>query len=452
MAINFRVVLFSLAVSLLAGALFGAAPAIKAARLTLNDALKQGGRGVTRRRYRAQHFLLAGEIGLTLMILIGAGLMVRTLQNLWTVNPGFDPEGVLVFYTGISPQRASSPEKIRAVMAEMNERLASMPGVDAATVEIGGLPLIGNTTVGFATELDSESTVKREARMANYYAIGTEYFRTMRIPLIHGRAFTLQDTLESPRVVIVDEDLARSAFGDEDPLGKQIRADILGGLAQIVGVAGHVKHTGLDKDETARIRSQLYAPITQLPDDLLPLATKLTTGIVRSTLPRPILVPSLRKELAAIDNGSAVAGEQSMMDAIAVSLATRRFLLIVLGVFAVMALVLSGVGVYGVVSYFVGQRTNEIGIRISIGAEPRHIIADVLSEGGKLGVAGAVIGLVGAAGLSRLATGLLFGIASTDFLTYSIAALFLFLLTLAACWIPARRAVRIDPVAALRAD
>ena len=452
-AINGRVLLFSFAVSLLAGVLFGAAPALNAAGLNLNDALKQGGRGVTPVRHRAQQILLVGEMALTFMLLVGAGLMIRSLQKLWTVDPGFDPQGVVVFYTGISPERASTPDKIRTVLSEMNERLASISGVESASVGMGGLPFLGNTTVGFTTENDDPARATREPRMANYYAVSRDHFRTMRIPLVRGRAFTPQDTTDSPRVVIIDEELARNAFGNEDPIGKHITAGVIGPRpAKIVGIAGHVKHSGLDKDAFTQIRSQLYAPIAQVPNAFLPFVSNITTCVVRSSAPTASLMNSVRKELAALGTGRAVAGEHKMTDAIATSLAGRRFLLALLAAFAITALLLSGVGIYGVVSYFVGQRTNEIGIRISLGAEPRNIFLDVISEGGKLGLIGGGIGLVAAGGLSRWITTLVFGVSPLDIITYSSAGAFLLAMTIAACWIPARRAVRVDPVVALRSE
>ena len=450
--INSRVLLFSFAVSLFTGILFGFAPAFKAAGLSVQENLKQGGRGTIKRRYRMQNALIITEIALTLVLLIGAGLMIRTLRNLWNVNPGFNPEGVLVFYTGLSPQRASSPEKIRAAFQEINERLAAVPGVEAASVQVGGLPFVGNTTVSFSSENESDTSRVREMRTAHFYAVGPDHFRAMGIPL-RGRSFTNQDTDKSPLVTVVDEELARTVFPGQDPIGKRIRVNLFGRRpAEIIGVAGHVKHAGLDADATDKARMEYYFPVTQLPDIILPLAVNGIAGIVRSKAAPETLMRSIRTELAAFDSGRAVGSEQLMTDAIAVSLAPRRFSLVVLGAFAVMALVLSLIGIYGMVAYFVSQRTNEIGVRMALGAQPRDIFYGVLQEGGKLGLIGVVIGLAGAAALTRLMTSFLFGISPTDVVTFASAAILFFVLTLLACYIPARRAVRVDPMTALRCD
>jgi len=447
--INARVLLFSFALSLLTGVLFGLAPAFKAGGLSIHETLKQGGRAILKGRSRPQYVLIVTEVALTLMLLVGTGLMMRSLHNVWNVSPGFNPEGVLVFYTGLSPQRASSPEKTRKAFRELNDRLGALPGVEAASVEVGGLPFIGNTTVGFSREDDAE-TSKGEMRMANLYAVGRDHFKAMGIPLSRGRSFTDQDTDKSHLVTVIDDELARTAFPRQNPIGKHIRVNLFTRPVEIVGIAGHVKHSGLDSDATAKQRSQLYLPITQLPNSILPFAANAIAGIVRTKTNPATLISSIRKNLSAFDSERAVHSEQLMTDAIAGSLARRRFSLIVLGVFAAMALILSITGIYGVVSYLVSQRTNEIGVRMTLGAQPRDIFFAVLREGAVVGTIGIAIGLAGAAALTRLITSLLFGISPTDFATFVCAALLLFGLTILACYVPARCAVRVDPAAALR--
>jgi predicted permease len=334
----------------------------------------------------------------------------------------------------------------------LNARLAAVPGVEAASIQVGGLPFLGNTTVGFSSENDTDTSQVREMRTAHFYAVGPDHFRTMGIPL-RGRSFTNRDTDKSPLVTIVDEELARTVFPGQDPIGKRIRVSLFErGPAEIVGVAGHVKHAGLDADATDKERLEFYFPITQLPDISLPLAIHILTGIVRSKAAPETLMRSIRTELASFDTGGAVGSEQLMTDAIAGSLAPRRFSLIVLGAFALMALVLSLIGVYSMIAYFVNQRTNEIGVRMALGAQPHDILHGVLREGGKLGLIGVVVGLAGAAALTRLMASFLFGISPTDFATFVSAAILFFALTLLACYVPARRAVRVDPMTALRCD
>jgi predicted permease len=358
----------------------------------------------------------------------------------------------MTFYIGLSPQRASSPEKTRASFHELNDRLTALPGVESASVQIGGLPFTGSTTMGFWSEDDPRPTNPSDLRLARFYGVGVDHFKTMGIPMLRGRSFTREDNAASPLVTVVDEELAQAVFPGRDPIGKHIHVGIFGPtrLIEIVGVVRHVKHTGLDSDATDRVRSEFYFPIDQVPDRLLPLATTGVAGIVRSKAATAILLSSIRRELASFENDRAVSGEKLMTDAIAATLARRRFSLIVLGGFTAIALVLAIVGIYGVISYLVSQRTDEIGVRMALGAKPRDILLGVLGEGGKLGVIGVAFGLLGAAALTRLMTGLLFATSPTDLATYSSSAVLLFGLTLLACYIPARRAVRIDPMMALR--
>ena len=452
--VNTRVLVFAFLVSVLTCILFGFVPALKASGVDLQQSLKQGGRGTIRGGYHIQHALIVAEVALTLVLLVGAGLMIRSLQRLWNVNPGFNPEGVLTFYTGVSGPHASSPPAIRTAFREINDRLADLPGVESASVELGGLPFRGNTTVGFSSQDDSQPLNIRDLRSANFYAVGPDHFKTMGIPLLRGRSFTRQDTANHPLVVIIDEELARRVFPTQDPVGKHIRATLFESAApaEIIGIAGHVKHSGLDSDASVTDLPQFYFSYMQLPDSILTLAANGITGIVRSKVAPAILMVSIRKELGAFDNGRAVHNEELMTDAIADSLAKRRFSLIVLGAFAAVALLLSLIGIYGVVSYFVSQRTNEIGVRRALGAQERDIFLGILGEGGKLGAIGVVLGLAGSAALTRLMTSLLFGISPTDLTTFASAAILLFALTLLACYIPARRAVHIDPNAALRCE
>jgi predicted permease len=450
--ISGRVLLFTFVVSVVTAILFGLAPAVKASRVSLQPSLKQGGRGAIRGRYHLQRALIVAEVSLTLALLVGAGLMIRSLQKLWNVSPGLNPEGVLTFYTGVSGKHASSPDAIRAALREVNDRLAALPGVESASVEIGGLPFLGNTTVGFSSEDDPQTSEKHDLRIAHFYAVGPDHFAAMGIRLLRGRSFTRQDTANSALVVIVDEELARQVFPGQNPIGKHIRDSLSGRPSEIIGIAGHVKHSGLDLDASSTERAEFYFSYMQLPDKYLPLVAKAFAGIVRSKGAPATVMGSVRRELAAFDNSRAVTSEKLMTDAIAAKLANRRFSLMVLGAFAATALILSIVGIYGVVSYFVSERTNEIGVRMALGAQQRDIFLDVVSEGGKLGAAGVAIGLAGSAALTRLMTSLLFGTSPTDLFTFAFSGILLFALTLIACYIPARRAVRLDPMTALRGE
>jgi predicted permease len=449
--INTRVLLFTFVVSVLTGILFGLAPAVRAARSEPNDMLKQGGRGAVIGRHRTQSVLIVGEVTLTLVLLIGSGLMIRSLARLWNVNPGFDAHDVLTFYTSLSPERASTPARVRAALREINDRLSIVAGVESASVQIGTLPFTGSTTMDFSSENDPKpSTYDREAL---FYAVGPDHFKTMRIPLLSGRPFNRHDDENGAPAVIVDEELARSVFPGENPIGKHLDIGFLYNKpAEIVGLVGHLKHSGLDSDATTGVRSQIYASYMQLPDSVMPLAANGITAIVRSKTPQAVLLNSIRKELTAFDSGRAIHNERMMIDIIAASLAERRFSLILLGAFGLSALILSIVGVYGVLSYFVSQRTREIGLRVALGAKPEDIFYAVIGDGGRLAAIGVTAGLIASFTLTRFISSLLFNVSPTDLVSFAIPAAVLGVAVLLACYVPARRALRIDPIAALRAE
>jgi len=456
-AINQRILLFSFTISLVTGLLFGIVPALRACGTDLQSSIKHGGRGVIGSRHHVQNVLIVGEVALTLVLLIGAGLLIRTLQNLWNVNPGFKAGGAMFFYTGLSKERSATPDKIRASLQELDGRLSRLSGIESSSLQVFGLPLLGNSTAGFLSEDEAETSTETSlahgSRIAHMYAVTPGHFHAMGIPLLRGRAFSPHDTSDSPRVIIIDEELARQVFPGQDPIGKRLRIEFFEGeFPQIIGVAAHVKHTGLDADAADRNRSEFYFPLTQLPDEMLGFAAHALAVIVRSNAAPDALMHSIRSELTAFDSGAIIQNPQPLTDLIRGSLAQRRFSLVVLGAFAAMALVLALVGIYGVISYFVTQRTNEIGIRMALGASPETIFYGVLREGGSLALIGLVIGAAGAAGLTRLMTKLLFGVGPADLVTFILAAVLLFLLSLAACYIPARRAVRIDPTAALHGE
>lgn len=448
--INQRVLLFSFALALLTGVLFGLAPAWQAGEVRLQETLRQGGRGILRGRRRPQFFLIVGEVALTLVLLVGAGLMIRTLQNLWSVSPGFNPHDMVVFFTGLSPQHSSTPGKTREGFRDLVSRLRALPGVEAASLQVGGLPFFGNSTLGFRRE-DDRRAFRDALRMANLYGVSSDHFHVMGIPLIRGRSFSDQDKEKTELVTVIDQDSARALFPGEDPIGKYLHTGLWDRPVKIIGIAGRIKHSELDPGARAREQAQLYFPVTQLPDFLLPFAANEgITCIVRSKLEPAVLLRSIRTELRGFDSERAIFGEQRMTDAIAGSLAPRRFSLIVLGAFASVALILSVIGIYGVVSYLVSQRTNEIGVRMTLGAQPRDIFVGVLRDGALMGGLGVIIGLAGAAALTRLMETILFGIGATDLATFGCAAVLLLALTILACYLPARRAVRIDPAVALR--
>jgi predicted permease len=445
---NHRVLWFSIALSLFTSLLFGLGPAFRAGSVNIYENLKQGGRSILRGRHRAQFSLIVTEVALTLMLLVGAGLMMRSLKSLWAASPGFRPENVLVFHTSLSPQLSSTPEKMRLAFRELNDRLSALPGVESASVEVGSLPFMGHSTTGFSRGEDAK-TAKNELRFANVYRVGRDHFRAMGIPLLRGRSFTGQETDKSQLVAVVDEELARELCPGQDAVGKYMRAGLGGPPIEIIGIAGHVKHDGIDSDATAKFRGEVYLPLSQLSDDALPGAAQDVTGVVHSKTNPAALMGLIRHDLRTFNGDQALSGEQLMTDAIAGSFAPRRFSLVVLGAFAAVSLILAIVGIYGVVSYFVSQRTNEIGVRMALGAQSRDILLTVLRDGALMGGIGVAIGLAGATALTRLMASLLFGISPTDFLTFVSAAFLLFGFTMLACYVPARRAALLSPLVAM---
>lgn len=283
------------------------------------------------------------------------------------------------------------------------------------------------------------------------YVVQENYPQVMRLPLERGRFFTAHDDETSPHVIVVDDVFARQYFAGQNPIGQHIFLENKGGRAEIIGIVGHVKQWGLDTDDTESLRAQLYFPYMQLPDQAMDASSWSGTGaLVRFNADTPAIADALRAAIKRLSGEHVMYGAQTMDEIISSSLATREVSMILLGVFAALALGLASIGIYGVISYLVGQRTQEIGIRLALGAKRTDVLRLVLGEGMKMAAVGLFIGLLAALGLTRVMAGLLFGVSATDPLTFAAVALLLMLVALAACYIPARRAMRVDPIVALR--
>jgi putative ABC transport system permease protein len=449
--LDVRVLLFTFVISLLTGILSGLAPALKSSRWHLSEALKEGGRGASSIRYRAQSMLVAIEMALALVLLIGAGLMVRSLIAVWNVDPGFQPDNVLTFALDLSPSlQAASPETLRANLRDLSEKLNSTAGVRAASFSSGASPLQGEDDLFFWLDSQPKPASHSDMSMALVYRVEPGYLTAMGIKLKQGRFFTNQDDERSQPVAVIDETFARKFFGAEDPIGKRINVEGNTDPAQIVGVVHHVKQWSLDADEQ-ELQAQLYQPFRQLSDD------ELTTGVgvlVRLSGPAgegtSTLLSSIRRVVASQNSQNVISGVQTMNDVIAESLARRRFSMILLGAFAAVALLLASLGIYGVISYLVGQRTQELGIRLALGARRLDVLHLVLSHGMKMALAGIGLGLVVALGLTRLLRTMLFGLSATDPPTFVFITLLLITVAFVACLLPAWRATKVDPLAALR--
>jgi len=450
--IDAHVLVFTAVASVLAGILFGLAPALKISKPNLQETLKEAGRGTSGAHHRTQGVFVVIEMATALVLLIGAGLMTRTLARLWGVNPGFDPHNVLTFELSLPPaMKKASPDAIRAAYREFDAKLGSTPGVQAVSLSWGAIPMDTEDDEQFWIEGQPKPSNENEMNWALEYTVEPDYLRVMRIPLERGRFFTPQDNERSPAVAVIDDVLARKYFPNQNPIGKRINLhDYDDQPAEIVGVVGHVKQWGLDSDDTQSLRAQLYHPFMQLPGDALALSPLGMGVLVRSEGAATSLFTSLRHTNELMNKEQVIYSAQTMNEVIAGSLATRQFSMILLGSFALLALVLASVGIYGVLAYLVGQRTHEIGIRLALGASRYDVLRLVVGQGAKMALLGVALGLAAAMGLTRLMSDLLYGVSATDPLTFTAVAILLILVALVACYIPARRATKVDPMVALR--
>ena len=444
------VLLFTLALSAFIGILFGLVPAFRTSRPDLNDALKEAGRGIKGGHHRTQNALVIAEMALALVLLSGAGLMLRSLAALWNVSPGFEPQNVLHFELAAPHPLGSNPASTRAAMLRLQETFAGTPGVQSASLMFGGMPFMGDSDLPFWLEGQPKPASQSEMKSSLFYAVQPGYRSVMQIPLQRGRFIEPQDTERSRFVTVIDERFAQIVFPGQDPIGKRINFEILGVTAEVVGIVGHVKQWGLDEDAGTLIQPQCYFSVLQIPDQFLSLVTQNIRALVRTQGPPEAAVVSLRKSLLSFDNQMVLYNPEAMTGIISDSLASRRFSMILLGCFAALALILSAIGIYGVISYLAAQRTQEIGIRMALGAQRTQVLGMVLGQGLRVAMLGVAIGLTAALGLTRLIATMIFGVKPHDPLTFTGVAALLTLVALGASYLPALRATRVDPVMALR--
>jgi predicted permease len=450
---DLRVLLFTGAIALLAGVLFGLVPALRISRANLQDSLKEGGRGASGSRAGAHGVLVVVETALALVLLIGAGLMLRSLVRLWSVDPGFNPRNVLTFGFSLSPSmRKATPTAIRAAFRDVDSTLSSTPGIQAVSMSWGAFPMGGDDEWLFWMEGHPKPTNQNEMNWTLEYVVDPDYLKVMETPLRSGRFFTVRDDEHSPPVVLVDDVFVHQYFPNENPVGKRLFLDSLPGnqQAEIIGVVAHVNQWGLDTDDTEHLRAQLYYPFMQLPDSVMAQAPFGMRVVLRSRGPEPGIVDSVRRSLQQMNSEQVIYGAQTMDEIISGSISNRWFSMILLGAFAGVALLLSSIGIYGVISYLVGQQTREIGIRMALGAQRKDVLRLILGNGARMALLGVAIGIVAALGLTRLMAKMLYGVSATDPVTFVVVAFVLVVVALAACYIPARRAMRVDPLVALR--
>lgn len=454
--IDARVLWFTVAISICAGILFGLLPAIRTARRSAYDVLKEGGSGSVGSRRRAQGFLVALQMALALVLLTGAGLLIRSLSQLWNINPGFDPNNLVTFNLAMAPQMSqASPAAIRAALRNFNAAMEAVPGVQAESLSWGAFPMYSEDDQDFW--IASQPRPASDGEMDNMldYIVGPRYLKAMRIPLLAGRFFTESDTENSKPVVVVDEVLAKKYFPNGDAVGKFIdQGDATHTFSfEIVGVVGHVNQWGLDTDSKNSLRAQLYFDFMQMSDSVMKLVPSNSSVVVRSSGNILGLIDSLRAASNRVSKDEVLSSFETMHEIIQSSLASRRFAMMLLGSFAALALILAGIGLYGVIAYAVGQRTHELGIRIALGAHPRDLFRMVIGQGLRLALVGLAVGVVAAMILVRFLSAfseLLYGVSKSDPLTIVAVAIVLLAVALLACYIPARRAMKVDPMAALR--
>jgi len=436
-----RVFAFTAAISLLTGVLFGIAPAVSISPAALAESLKEGGRGGSGglRSGRARNFLVIAEVSLALVLLVGAGLLVRTLVRLQNVPLGFDPRNVLTMIVAKSP--GGEPEKTGEFYRQLTERLRALPGVVNASVT-WQLPLSGaSATTGL--EIEGQPNEPGSSPVGVIHSAGPGYFRTMGIPILQGRDFTDRDDLKSAPVIIVNETLAKRFFPAGDAIGKHITPSFstTGGTQkrEIIGVVGDVKHQSLKRDAVHEFYfAQAQMPVTSM------------TVVVRTSVDPHSLVGAVRKEVQSMDGNAPIYSVVTAEEYMGRSVASTRFNMTLLAAFAAVALLLTAVGLYGVISFSVSQSTHEIGIRMALGAQRSDVLKLVMGQGMVLTIVGVVAGLAAAYWLTRLMSSLLFGVGATDFVTFAGVSLLLVVVAGLACYIPARRASKVDPMIALR--
>jgi putative ABC transport system permease protein len=442
--VDLRVLGFTVVASLITGLLFGLAPALQASRLNLTEALKEGDRGSSGNRQRLRGVLVVSEVALTLTLLVGAGLLIQSFRRVLQVDPGFNAENVLTMQVSVN-----NPDghQVAAFFEQLQENVQRLPGVKSVGVS-NGLPLgVANHPTFFIEGRPQPENGKEPGAIR--YTVSPGYFETMGIELRRGRLFSANDRPNTPLVIVIDQALAEQHFQNEDPIGKRLSQSRSGTPSyEIVGVVEHVEQDNLDGpgDRTP----QFYLDFNQIPLERLPGFTRRINLLTRTDVEPSSLASAVRAEIAALNKDQPVFNVRTMEQIVSQSVAPRRFSMTLLTVFAAVALVLASIGIYGMMSYAVAQRTREIGLRMTLGAQRGNVLRLVIAQGMKLALAGVALGLVASLMLTRTMKNLLFGISASDPLTFLGITLLLTLVALLACWIPARRATKVDPIVALR--
>ena len=438
--IDNRALLFTLLVTLLTALIFGLVPALQLAKTNTNQALKDGGSegNIGAGKQRVGNLLIVAEVALAVVLLVGGALLLRSVWNIYQINPGFDERNALAVTLQLSEKKYADDQQVARFSQQLLHEVSPLPGVRAAAVA-RILPIVHDLTIGYYIESRAREA-DEDLPLTNYSAVSPEYFSAMGIPLIAGRAFTDQDSQQSPRVAIVSERMAKEAFPGEDPLGKRINVNTgPESFREIVGVVGDVKQKAI----LGRIMPHVYEPFAQAP------ATFLTLVVRASGDPLP-LVPAIRTKVLALDHELPLQRVITLDQIVPDSMRQARFATSVFSVFAAVALLLAMAGLYGVVSYSVAQRSRELGIRVALGAQVPDILRMVLRQGMSFVLLGEIVGIAAAYMLTDYVYLVLYGVTPTDTATFVAVVVLLFLVALVACYVPARRATKVDPLVALK--
>ncbi|MEK6408920.1 MAG: ABC transporter permease [Acidobacteriota bacterium] len=455
-ALDGRVFAFSLLIAVVTGLVFGLAPALQISKPDLQDSLKEGGRGSSKGRHRLRNALVVSEVAIALVLLVGAGLMIKSFQRLLQLNMGFRTENVLTMRLSVPSTKYKEDAKVAAFYHQLLDKIKALPGVETAGA-ISHLPVSGSYASGTTAVENAEAQEGLKSFQGSAYIeadrrnVSADYFKAMGIELKEGRLFTEADTEMAPLVAVVDETFERRFWPHGSAVGKRFVARFNDGKdiqwGQIVGVVAHVRHYGIDQVKQFGLgqegREQAYFPYLQRPSNRMYLAIKTTTDPLS-------LASAVRGEVLSLDPEQPVYDVKSMDQLVTTSLAERQLNMVLFVAFSAIALILASVGIYGVMSYSVTQRTHEIGIRMALGAGQRNVLGLVVRQGMTLALTGVAFGVAGALALTRLMSSLLFGVSATDPVTFAAISLLLTGVALAACFIPARRATRVDPMVALR--
>ncbi|HEX8802085.1 MAG TPA: ABC transporter permease, partial [Terriglobales bacterium] len=434
--VDWRVALFLLVLCISTGLLFGLAPVWQAMRsnlsMTLKEAIRGSGGG---QHHNVQNVLVVSELTLATVLMVCSGLTIRTLGALDRVNPGFQANNLVTFTIGFSKLRYDQPQKLRTLFKNVIDRLENTAGIEAAASTTDLMIKNDSETMFYIAERPKPAP--KDYFWSLFYVTSSDYLRTMGIRLLKGRFFDEHDDLNSPNVMVIDEELARSVFPNQNPIGQHIVLPFPGAdqPREIIGIVQHVKHWGLAQDSTATVRAEFYMPFRQVPENLYPLVTGMNFA-VRTRLQPQTAKAAIEEVLKSVDSDMPVFDVATMNEIIQTSIARQRFTTLLFGLFAAAALLLGAIGTYGVLSYTVSQRTHEMGVRMALGAKTRDIIRLVLGRGSQLIGAGIVMGLLAAMWFSRLMARMLYGVTATDPTTFVTVPLVLIVVAIAACYVP----------------